>query len=174
MTRNVDVGNIVQLPSYLGGGTGKVTMTDRGVMTSTGEPTGTSTPAYFRGHVLAGVEIKHGGHKHGILVPINDLELGDDACNFQEVSSHADERIRHLASTPDADLSPSRQPTVKLQLVVYYLNGQTRYYPISKQDGWRIDTLHRCIVVGNDIPRTHIPLDTVASFGLEEYTSNGL
>lgn len=62
----------------------------------------------------------------------------------------------------------SVQPQAKLQLIVEYLNSQTRYYPIKFDPGWRIDTMHRQIVIGIGVPRTMIPLDSVAAYHIEE------
>lgn len=61
---------------------------------------------------------------------------------------------------------------MKLQLVVWHLGqSQPLYYQIPAQQGWRIDTLHRQIVVGTGIPRTMIPLDSVLSYSIEEVGS---
>jgi hypothetical protein len=56
----------------------------------------------------------------------------------------------------------------KLQLVVEYLNNQTRYYPVTLKRGWRLDTIHRQIIVGLGVPRTMIPLDSVAAYHIEQ------
>lgn len=46
--------------------------------------------------------------------------------------------------------------------------SQPLYYQIPADQGWRIDTLHRQIVVGKGLPRTMIPLDNVLSYSIEE------
>lgn len=52
-----------------------------------------------------------------------------------------------------------------VQLAVEHFDHSTRYYPANA--GWRIDAASRCIVIGKDLPRTHIPLDNVASWRVE-------
>lgn len=62
---------------------------------------------------------------------------------------------------------PQVNPRPRIQLVVEYLNSTSpRYYPIP-EDGWRIDTTNRQIVIGRGIPRSFIPMDTVAAYHLE-------
>lgn len=56
-----------------------------------------------------------------------------------------------------------------LQLVVTYLDDQIRYYPIRREQGWRIDPVYNQILVGKGLPRTHIPLSNVRSYDIEEY-----
>jgi hypothetical protein len=54
------------------------------------------------------------------------------------------------------------------QLVVTYFNNITHYFPVN--NGWRIDGPSRMIVVGHGVPRTMIPLDSVASVSIENYS----
>ena len=61
-----------------------------------------------------------------------------------------------------------RSPVRRLQLVVEYVGHRTRYYPIDRATGWKIDTDARMITIGRGLPRTMIPLDSVLSFTIEE------
>lgn len=53
--------------------------------------------------------------------------------------------------------------------MVSYFNGTYRYYPVPPEQGWKLDTMNRCLVIGRGVPRTWIPLDNVASYIIEEY-----
>ncbi len=55
---------------------------------------------------------------------------------------------------------------MSVHLVVTYTDHTIRYYPAER--GWRIDTPHRCIIIGRGLPRVYIPLDQVRSFEVEE------
>lgn len=57
---------------------------------------------------------------------------------------------------------------MRVHLVVDYLNGPTRYYPVPEGQGWRVDTILRMVVIGRGVPRVMIPYDTVASIEIEE------
>lgn len=54
-----------------------------------------------------------------------------------------------------------------VHLVVSYLNGQIRYFSVG-EDGWRFDTRTRELVIGRGVPRTHVPLDTVSDYAIED------
>ena len=51
--------------------------------------------------------------------------------------------------------------------MVTYFNHQIMYYPIPFGQGWKIDSAARQIIVGYGVPRTMIPLDSVASYAVE-------
>lgn len=53
-----------------------------------------------------------------------------------------------------------------MQIRVEYADGQTRYFPAK--DGWRVDAMKRCLVIGRGVPRTFVPLDGVTHFVIEE------
>jgi hypothetical protein len=53
-----------------------------------------------------------------------------------------------------------------ITIAVTHFNGQVMYHPVPEGQGWRIDPMHRCIVIGKGVPRTHVPLDTVLHFDL--------
>lgn len=55
-----------------------------------------------------------------------------------------------------------------IHLAVEYKDGQMRYYPVPPEQGWKIDTMQRMIVIGRHVPRTLVPLDNVFSITLEE------
>lgn len=55
-----------------------------------------------------------------------------------------------------------------IQIVVSYADHQTGFYQVPEDQGWRIDAALRCIVIGRGVPRTHIPLDSVQCFHVEE------
>lgn len=52
-----------------------------------------------------------------------------------------------------------------IQLAFTYANGETMYHPVP-QEGWRIDTMQRVVVIGKGVPRTLVPLDGVLHFEL--------
>jgi hypothetical protein len=54
-----------------------------------------------------------------------------------------------------------------LQLAVLYNDNTTMYYPVNPDRPWRVDAATRCLVIGHGVPRTHVPLDQVRSFGIE-------
>jgi hypothetical protein len=56
----------------------------------------------------------------------------------------------------------------RLQVVVTYADDQVRYYPLSRETGWRIDPVYRQLILGKGLPRTYIPLDSVRSYDIEE------
>lgn len=56
----------------------------------------------------------------------------------------------------------------RLQLVVTYSDHQIMYFPISADQGWRVSTEHRQIVIGRGVPRTMIPLDSVLYYSIEK------
>jgi hypothetical protein len=60
-----------------------------------------------------------------------------------------------------------------VQLVVTYADDVTRYYPVPRPGGWRIDVTHRQIVIGRGVPRTMIPLDGVRAYGIERVEGAG-
>lgn len=59
--------------------------------------------------------------------------------------------------------------TLSVQLVVTFADHSHRYFPLSSDCGWKVDAASRCLVVGQGLPRTYVPLDQVRSFSLEEY-----
>lgn len=62
----------------------------------------------------------------------------------------------------------SLSPPAGIHLVVHYKDGRTGFFPVSRDQGWKIDTANRMLVVGRGVPRTHIPLDGVDAFEVEE------
>jgi hypothetical protein len=64
---------------------------------------------------------------------------------------------------PDFVMGPARPAPVVL--VVEYADGQERRYPGGV---WRIERVGEatCLIVGNGIPCTFVPLDSVLAFGL--------
>jgi hypothetical protein len=60
---------------------------------------------------------------------------------------------------------------VLVQLVVSYFDGQTRYFPVSADRSWHIDTMNRCLVIGRKMPHTYIPFDRVECWHVEQYDS---
>lgn len=56
----------------------------------------------------------------------------------------------------------------KLHLAVQFKNGENGYFPVSSARGWRINSASREIIVGKGVPRTHIPLDNVLYYDIEE------
>jgi hypothetical protein len=64
-----------------------------------------------------------------------------------------------------------RRKAVAVYLAVDYLNGTTRYYPVPEGQGWKIDRTLDQLVIGRGVPRTHIPLCTVAAFDIEKCKS---
>jgi hypothetical protein len=55
---------------------------------------------------------------------------------------------------------------MSVQLVVDYLSGQTRHFEIP-WPGWQLDHVKRLLIIGRGVPRTMVPLDSVAAFHLE-------
>lgn len=62
--------------------------------------------------------------------------------------------------------SPASAPVNSVGfLTVHYLDGQFRSFRLTQ--GWKVDVMHRMLVIGRGIPRTVVPLDTVKFFELE-------
>lgn len=61
----------------------------------------------------------------------------------------------------------------KLHLVVTYNDHQIGFYPVN-EEGWKIDSAKRCIVIGRGVPRTLVPLDNVQRIDLEPCEPNVL
>jgi hypothetical protein len=57
-----------------------------------------------------------------------------------------------------------------VQLVVWYF-GQSKpnYFQVTRLQGWRIDTLHRQLVIGKGMGRVMVPFDNVSHYSVEEY-----
>ena len=74
-----------------------------------------------------------------------------------------------LLETSEAGILPL-SPVRRIQLVVWH-RGETKpnHYPVPREGGWKIDTLHRQIVIGTGLPRTMLPLDNIMSYSVEEY-----
>jgi hypothetical protein len=60
---------------------------------------------------------------------------------------------------------------VSVHLVVTYADHQIGYYPVSEDQGWKIDTATRCLIVGRGVPRKMIPLDSIQVIDIEECCS---
>lgn len=60
-----------------------------------------------------------------------------------------------------------------IQLIVWHRMAQKpKYYKVSKaEDGWRIDTDIRHLVIGRGMGRIMIPLDNVESYEVDEFWS---
>jgi hypothetical protein len=43
------------------------------------------------------------------------------------------------------------------------------YFQVTANQGWRIDTQHREIIIGTGMGRIHVPLDNVMYYSPEEY-----
>jgi hypothetical protein len=56
---------------------------------------------------------------------------------------------------------------MSVHIVVAYADHQTGYYPVPEDEGWKIDTAKRCLVIGHGVPRTYVPLDGVQHFTVE-------
>lgn len=57
-----------------------------------------------------------------------------------------------------------------VQLVVWYKNDdQPRYFQVTANQGWRIDSHHRQIVIGTGMGRIMVPFDNVLYYSVEEY-----
>lgn len=56
---------------------------------------------------------------------------------------------------------------MKLQLAVVYNDNATMYYQVGPRHSWKIDNSSRCLVIGQGVPRTHVPLDQVRSFDID-------
>lgn len=54
-----------------------------------------------------------------------------------------------------------------LRLSVLFLDNQRNWYQLGEGRGWRIDPVHRAIVIGRGIERIIIPLDNVRLFEFE-------
>jgi hypothetical protein len=68
---------------------------------------------------------------------------------------------------PDDGPQPGHEAPRGVHLAVSYHGEQTRYFPVG-EDGWRFDTSTRELVIGRGVPRTHVPLDTVAHYDIED------
>lgn len=62
----------------------------------------------------------------------------------------------------DAHDVPADEP--RLQLIVLHPDNTFMYYPLSAEQGWKIDSSSRCLVVGKGVPRTYVPMDSIRSF----------
>lgn len=58
-------------------------------------------------------------------------------------------------------------PKPRVSIRVIFTNGNIMYYPVPPLEGWKIDTTNRVLIIGKNVPRTHIPLDNVIHFDLE-------
>lgn len=56
----------------------------------------------------------------------------------------------------------------RVQLVVTLLDGSVRFYPVT-EEGWKIDTSSRCLLIGKGFGRVYVPLDNVESFSPQTY-----
>lgn len=56
----------------------------------------------------------------------------------------------------------------RVQLVVTYNDDTVMYYPVKTS--WRLDAARRQLIIGS-MPRTHIPLDQVRSFEVDNLPS---
>jgi len=56
-----------------------------------------------------------------------------------------------------------------VQLIVVHMDDTRSYHPVSLRRGWKICPTRREIIVGGGLPRTHIPLDNVKYYNIEEY-----
>lgn len=59
-----------------------------------------------------------------------------------------------------------------IHLVVSFKGHRTRYFPVPPDQGWKVDADSRQIIVGTGVPRTHIPLDNVLYYSIEECEGN--
>jgi hypothetical protein len=55
-----------------------------------------------------------------------------------------------------------------VQLVVTHNDHTVMYYVVPSNQGWRIDTATRQIVVGKGMGRVMIPLDGIRSYSIED------
>jgi len=57
----------------------------------------------------------------------------------------------------------------RIQLVVLGKDGVYQYYTVPQGQSWKVDPVNRELVIGRGVPRTHVPLDNVRSYTIEEY-----
>ena len=78
---------------------------------------------------------------------------------------------------PEKDHAPAPAKSIdtrkSLQLVVTYSDDTTRYYPVTYAGGWKVDPVHRELVIGRGVPRTFVPLDNVRAYSIEHVRGNG-
>lgn len=68
---------------------------------------------------------------------------------------------------PEPDEPASSAP--RIQIVVTRPDHSIHYYPVPRDQGWRVDPVTRCIVIGRGVPRTYVPLDRADDFTVETY-----
>lgn len=57
-----------------------------------------------------------------------------------------------------------------VRIVVWYKGlDLPSYFQVTAEQGWRIDTQHREIIIGKGMGRIHVPLDNVMYYSPEEY-----
>lgn len=62
----------------------------------------------------------------------------------------------------------------RLELVVTYHDHSSMFYPVTADQGWKIDAPTRCLIIGTGVPRTWVPLDQIRSFTIaERYVPGG-
>jgi hypothetical protein len=53
-----------------------------------------------------------------------------------------------------------------IQIAVTYFDDVIRYFPVTTH--WRIDNVSRTLVIDCGVPRTHIPLDNIRYWEVQE------
>ena len=53
-------------------------------------------------------------------------------------------------------------------MTVVFHNGTDDKYVVNAERPWRIDVMHRMLVIGRSVPRVMIPLDNIRHIILEE------
>jgi hypothetical protein len=117
--------------------------------------------AAFQAGVTRGV---YEGVKQGIETWDSDVPLDEDrwVATALELGPVAEQGLAR-----DDGPQPGHEAPRGVHLAVSYHSGQTRYFPVG-EDGWRFDTSTRELVIGRGVPRTHVPLDTVAHYDIED------
>lgn len=75
-------------------------------------------------------------------------------------------------SAADGDDPNMAQSFDRIQLVVTHMDNQVSYFTVP-DTGWKLDPIHRQILIGRGIDRVMVPLDNVRSYAMLGFNDPG-
>jgi hypothetical protein len=77
------------------------------------------------------------------------------------------EATRGSSSRLSEEVMVPPPPKKRIQIEVLRMDGTYRFYPAD--EGWKVDTTYRLLIIGKGLKRYCIPLETIDYFGPREY-----